>query len=335
MKFTAKYFDPEARGGNLQSDGRVAFRAGDQPEDLHVYNPKTILALNVALATRRPLLISGEPGSGKSTLARGAAAVLGWRYYKQMITSRTQAADLLWKYDTLRRLSDAQNRKQTLLPNQYYVEPGSLWWAFDPVTATQRGSQTEIALAHRVRDPDLGRNVTTPKNAVVLLDEIDKADPDVPNDLLEPLDLKEFTVRETNDRVRLSDDRDLLMILTTNGEREMPPAVLRRCVLLTLDPPNKEWFVTLADLRRGETDHELHEAVAGAVMDLRKAARKASLREPSTSEFLDALAVCDQLGIDTTSADWKNAKAWQEVRRTVLWKHSMEPKLDDSEDENE
>ena len=77
MKFTAKHFDPEARGGILQSDGRVAFRSGDRPEDLHVYDQKTILALNVALATRRPLLISGEPGSGKSTLARSAAAVLG------------------------------------------------------------------------------------------------------------------------------------------------------------------------------------------------------------------------------------------------------------------
>ncbi len=335
MKFTAKYFNPEARGGILQSDGRVAFRAGDNPEDLHVYDPKTILALNVALATKRPLLISGEPGSGKSTLARSAAAVLGWRYYKQMITSRTQAADLLWKYDTLGRLSAAQNPEETLLPPQYYVEPGTLWWAFDPKTATQRGIQIEIKPQHCVRDPDLGTNVTTPNNAVVLLDEIDKADPDVPNDLLEPFDLKEFTVRETNDRVSLTDDRDLLMILTTNGEREMPPAVLRRCVLLTLDPPDQDWFVTIADLRRGENDHALHQAVADAVMELRDAAHKASLREPSTSEYLDALAVCDELGIDTTSPGWKKAKAWEEVRRTVLWKHSTEPKIENSEDVDE
>jgi MoxR-like ATPase len=334
MKFTAKHFNPEARGGIPQSDGRVAFRAGDRPDDLHIYDPKMILALNVALATRRPLLISGEPGSGKSTLARSAAAVLGWRYYKQMITSRTQAADLLWKYDTLRRLNDAQNPKQALLPNQYYVEPGSLWWAFDPKTAAQRGTQMEIEAPHCVRDPDLGTNVTMRNNAVVLLDEIDKADPDVPNDLLEPFDLKQFTVRETNDRVRLSEDRDVLMIVTTNGEREMPPAVLRRCVMLTLDPPDKPWFVAIADLRRGKDHHTVHEAVAGAVMELREAARKASLREPSTGEYLDALAVCDQLGIDTASADWMNAEAWQEVRRTVLWKHSTEPKFDDGKDKS-
>jgi MoxR-like ATPase len=334
MRFTAKHFNPEACGGIPQSDGRVAFRAGDRPEDLHIYDPKTILALNVALATRRPLLISGEPGSGKSTLARSAAAVLGWRYYKQMITSRTQAADLLWKYDTLRRLSHAQNTEQKLLPDQYYVEPGSLWWAFDPKTAAQRGCQLEIEAQHCVRDPDLGTNVTMKNNAVVLLDEIDKADPDVPNDLLEPFDLKQFTVRETNDLVGLTNDRELLMILTTNGEREMPPAVLRRCVMLTLDPPDKPWFVAIADLRRGKQQHTLHEAVADSVMDLREAARKASLREPSTSEYLDALEVCDQLGIDTSSADWQNAEAWQEVRRTVLWKHSTEPKLEDREDQS-
>ena len=147
------------------------------------------------------MLISGEPGSGKSTLARSAAAVLGWRYYKQMITSRTQAADLLWKYDTLRRLSHAQNREQTLLPDQYYVEPGKLWWAFDPKTAAQRGKQLRIEAQHRVRDPDLGTNVTMRNNAVVLLDRIDKADPDVPAIYLRPPDLKQFTVRETNDLV--------------------------------------------------------------------------------------------------------------------------------------
>src|SRR5262245_27662651 len=274
MKFTAKHFDPQARGGKPQSGGRVAFRAGAQAEDLHVYDPRTILALNVALATRRPLLISGEPGSGKSTLARSAAAVLGWRYYKQMITSRTQAADLLGTFDTLRRLSDAQNPEQELLHNRYYIEPGTLWWAFDPASAAQRGVSGTINETQRVRDPDLGTNVTSRNNAVVLLDEIDKADPDVPNDLLEPFDLKEFTVRETNDRVRLTNGRDLLMILTTNGEREMPPAVLRRCVVLTLDPPDQAWFVAIADLRRGEKDHALHEAVASAVMDLRGAARK-------------------------------------------------------------
>jgi MoxR-like ATPase len=192
----------------------------------------------------------------------------------------------------------------------------------------------EVEPAQRVRDPDLGTNVTTRNNAVVLLDEIDKADPDVPNDLLEPFDLKEFTVRETNDRVRLTDNRDLLMILTTNGEREMPPAVLRRCVMLTLDPPDKDWFVAIADLRRGKDHHALHAAVAGAVMELREAARKAYLRQPSTSEYLDALAVCDQLGIDTASDNWKNAEAWREVRRTVLWKQSTGPKFEEEENQS-
>lgn len=333
MQFTARHFDPQARGGTAQSDGRVAFRAGPDPEDLHVYDRKTILALNVALATRRPLLISGEPGSGKSTLARSAAALLGWRYYKHMVTSRTQAADLLWTFDTLRRLSDAQNPKQVLLDNQCYIEPGKLWWAFDRDTAAERGSRTLGDVSLRLRDPDLATRVTAPDKAVVLLDEIDKADPDVPNDLLEPFDLKEFTVKETNDRIQLGEGRELLMILTTNGEREMPPAFLRRCVVLTLDPPDHAWFVAIADLRRGREQHALHVAVADAVMALREAARKAGLRQPSTSEYLDALEVCDQLGISAARADWQQDPAWQQVRRSVLWKQARDVAVDDDGDD--
>lgn len=324
MQFTARHFDPQARGGAAQSDGRVAFRAGPDPEDLHVYDRKTILALNIALATRRPLLISGEPGSGKSTLARSAAAMLGWRYYKHVVTSRTQASDLLWTFDTLRRLSDAQNPKQDLLDNQAYIEPGKLWWAFDRDSAAQRGSSALSDQSQRLRDPDLGTGPTEADKAVVLLDEIDKADPDVPNDLLEPFDLKEFTVKETNDRIRLGEGRELLMILTTNGEREMPPAFLRRCVVLTLDPPDRAWFVAIADLRRDQKHHALHVAVADAVMELRSAARKRGLREPSTSEYLDALEVCVQLGISTTQDDWQRDPAWLQVRRSVLWKQARD-----------
>lgn len=324
MKFTAKHFDPANRGGLPQGRGQLAFRAGGRAEDLHVYDPKTILALNVALATGRPLLISGEPGSGKSTLARSAAAVLGWRYYKQMITSRTQAADLLWTFDTLRRLSDAQNPGEIVADKQCYVEPGKLWWAFDPDSAAQRGHRLAIEAAQRVRDPDAGSSPVSHDNAVVLLDEIDKADPDVPNDLLEPFDLKEFTVRETNDRVQLSKGRQVLLMLTTNGEREMPPAFLRRCVVLTIDPPDLGWFVAIANLRRGTARHALHEAVAHEVMALRAAARTAGLREPSTSEYLDALAVCDELGIGNDAAGWQDAPVWQELRRMTLWKQSLD-----------
>jgi MoxR-like ATPase len=283
MNLDAKHFDPLKAGGTKIDDDTVWFRAGDLPEDVYVYKAKTILAVNLALATKRPLLISGEPGSGKSTLAKNVAVVLGWWYYKQMITSRVLASDLLWTFGALRRLSDANMPTQALLPKHCYVDPGTLWWAFDPNSAENRGSDEELASQYRARNPGIPRTKGDALNAVVLIDEIDKADPDVPNDLLEPFDLQAFTVRETNSRATAK--RELLLIITTNGERELPPAVLRRCVALTLDPPTEDWFVGIADRKYGDSEHSLHTAVAKEVMQLRKAAKQAGLREPSTGEY--------------------------------------------------
>ncbi len=321
MEFEPKHFSPLRAGGvKLDDGGTVAFHASNAPDDVYVYTPRTILALNVALATDRPLLISGEPGSGKSTLARNVAAVAGRWYYKETVTSRTRASDLLWTFDSLRRLSDASTPDQPLLGKRYYVDPGTLWWAFDPSSASQRGTSDKIEEPHRPRDPGVRRGQASGDRAVVLLDEIDKADPDVPNDLLEPFDLASFTVRETNDSVTAT--RDVLLILTTNGERELPPAFLRRCVTLTLEPPDEEWFVRIANRRHGEASEKLHRDVAGEVVKLRSAAARAGMRQPSTGEYLDALAACRELGITPRSGVWK------EVVKTVLWKHDREPDTD-------
>lgn len=331
MKYTRKYFDParwgtdktKALGGWLLDDGEsVAFRAGPKPQDVYVYTPSAMLAVNIALATGRPLLVSGEPGCGKSMLAHNVAAVLGWWYYKQMITSRIQAADMLWTFDALRRLNDANVPAKPLHDDQYYVNPGRLWWALNPGRALHRGLRDIPEESSRATDPgvcprDIDGRPTEDK-AVILLDEIDKADPDVPNDLLEALDLKRFTVRETNDDIEST--RDVLLVLTTNGERELPPAFMRRCVSITLKAPTLAWFVGIADSKFGVD--ALHLQVAEEVMKHRAAATKIGVREPSTGEFLDALAVCRHLGL-TPDSD-----AWREVAMSVLWKHEKIPDLE-------
>lgn len=317
MQYTRRHFDPLNAGGEELENNVVAFRAGDDPADLYLYPGRTILALNVALSTRRPLLISGEPGSGKSTLAQNAAAVLGWSYYKHMITSRTRATDLLYTFDSLRRLNDATTTDAQIKPDRYYVEPATLWWVFDPQSAGNRGTK-RIAKADRATDPVVSRGAAD--RAVVLLDEIDKADPDVPNDLLEPFDLRSFRVSETDDRIppgRAA--RDALLILTTNGERELPPAFMRRCVTLRLDDPDVDWFVKIADRRYRNGDHDLHEAVAEEVVRLRDAARQKRLRRAGTGEYLDALAACRELDLTTAH------HAWRDVAQSVLWKHEREP----------
>ena len=314
MRFTHKHFDPIAAGGEALKGGVVAYRAGDAPEDLYLYPERTILALNVALATGRPLLIAGEPGSGKSTLARNAAAILGWTYYKQMITSRTQASDLLYTFDTLRRLNDATTQGAELKPDHYYIDPATLWWAFDPATAANRGT-APLPADGRARDPAIIRGDAD--YAVALFDEIDKADPDVPNDLLEPFDIKSFRVRETDDPIRAV--REVLLILTTNGERELPPAFMRRCVTLTLDPPTVPWFVSIANKRYGDGDQKLHREIAKEVVRLRGEAKSRNLRPAGTGEYLDALAACRSLDVRTRH------RAWRDVAESVLWKHDRAP----------
>jgi MoxR-like ATPase len=328
MEFRRVYFDPAAKGGVPKEDG-VSFRSGDGPDDVYVFSHPAILALNVALATGRPLLVSGEPGSGKTSLARHCASVLGWWYYERVVTSRTQASDLLWSFDALRRLNDATLQGQTLLPPRHYVDPGPLWWAFDPETAAQRGtlplSPTDDG-GIEVRDPGVAPADGAAGRAVVLLDEIDKADPDVPNDLLEPFGSRSFTVRDTGDRVRAR--REVLLVLTTNGERELPPAFLRRCVVLTLEPPTAKWFVGIAERKLGSGDVALYRQVADRVMSLRAAAARMGLREPSTGEFLDAVAACRGLGVHGTS------QVFDAVTASTLWKHEKDPApVDDDRDD--
>lgn len=192
--YTKARFDPETlqpgRFKRVRDEGAEDWAydwgQGSGAERHFVFAEAAVLALNVAMATGRPLLVSGEPGCGKTSLARFAAQALGRRFYRETITSRTQASALQAGYDNLRRLSDAQVRRR-LKPEQAYVQPGMLWWALQPATATQRGL-APLDPRWRVAplvDPGLGAPDALP---VLLLDEIDKADPDVPNDLLEALD---------------------------------------------------------------------------------------------------------------------------------------------------
>jgi MoxR-like ATPase len=313
MTYEKRFFDPAADQIHSVTDahGNVSYRpAGGAPEDLYVYEPRMILALNLALATGRPLLISGEPGSGKSTLAKNVAAVLDWRFYKKVVTSRTQASDLMYSFDVLQRLNDAYTLGTDLRSKQHYIEPEVLWWAFDANSARQRGNSP---LDARAQATDPSPEAREP-HAVVLIDEIDKADPDVPNDLLDPFDVKTFTVKETNDAIALRPGSEILLILTTNGERELPRAFLRRCLTLRLREPDPEWLVGIANRRYGDEGSALHAKIAGEVEKLRTQAKVKDIRPPGTSEYLDALRICQKLTIDEQSP------VWSDVATSVLWK---------------
>ena len=313
--FVPKFFNPSGAPGAARSEsGEITVPVPGQAA--YVYADAIVLAVNVALATQRPLLVAGSPGTGKTTLAANVAHVLGWRFYPRVITSRTRARDLMWTFDALRRLADAQASAHagagSLRPREAYIEPQVLWWAFDAAGAAWRGAAPGAEGVRPAMDPCAGQSAVP---AVVLLDEIDKAEPDVPNDLLEALDTERFVVDELDPPRSIEARRDrVLMFVTTNGERELPAAFLRRCVVLKLERPSEDWLVSIADVRFGIEGNALHRSIARRMKALRDEAARQNLREPSTAEYLDALAACQRLGIDEASPQWKL------LEQSVLWK---------------
>ncbi|MFC7738755.1 AAA family ATPase [Roseomonas sp. GCM10028921] len=300
-----KRFDP-APPGAAEATSASAISLGDRgAADAYLFDDHATLAVNIALATGRPILVRGPSGAGKSSLARAVAAELGWSYVEAVVTSRTQARDLLWRVDHLRRLQDAQLGRLGI-DEAPYVAPGPLFWAFDPEAAwelmvtTERLSQVP---------PGLRRGVA---GTVALIDEIDKADPDVPNNLLEALGSLTFTVEELNRTVAARTPP--LTIVTTNEERDLPPAFLRRCVALTIAPASAARLAEIGRLHLPGLDPVLIEAVARLVVE-RGAAQG---MPPSAAEFLDMLRACRALGIGP------DEPSFLQVARMTLWKDNGE-----------
>lgn len=283
-----------------EPDRLIRSGSGGDDRDGRVYvyhKPEIELAVNVAWAANRPLLLSGPSGCGKSTLALNVALSLGWRYYEYVVTSRTEARDLLYRFDTIARLNDAQPGAQ-LKHVAAYIEPGVLWWAFDPESARERGGGGALPREQEARDPSKVSKdkLTDASRAVVLLDEIDKADIDVTNNLLVQLGSHQFIVEHTNAEVAAGNAP--LIFITTNGERELPPAFVRRCVTLELPPPTKDILLKVARalIPGGEQDEELFKQVAERVLAEAKQEERGGT-PPSTAEYLDTLRACLKLGI--------------------------------------
>jgi MoxR-like ATPase len=306
-------FDPAAPPTAF--DAERVLRRGDQaPADGYVYDAKGRIALgvNVALATGRPLLVRGRPGSGKSSLAADVARRLGWRYYENTITSRTRARELLWSFDAVRRLSDAT--AEGVRDQLAYVTPGVLWWAFAAKSAAARG-MTDDALASRGLGHLTDPSPRTGERAVVLLDEIDKADPDVPNDLLLPLGALRFTVAEVDDGPVVEAEAPPLVFITTNEERDLPRAFVRRCVVLTLPDPSSDRMIEIAEAHfGGQVPRERLEEVLSAYERIRKM-RAPEAHEPNLAEYLDAVAALTALGMREHSGD-----QWSELLELTLRK---------------
>jgi MoxR-like ATPase len=322
----------------LPADGILKRQSGQPSVEPYCFDDGIAIAVDVALATGRPLLVMGEPGSGKSRLADAVAAAQGWNLLSCIITSHTRLETLTADVDQLRRLHDAnvQRQGEALKPDGCYLNPGIFWWAFDPDSARHRGLGVDLARTYAAEldypGIDRGRGST-----VLLLDEIDKAEPDLPNDLLEPLDRRRFSLPDGiagARQIAAPADAILLTIITTNGERELPPAFIRRCVLLHLNPPElpedaspeareqadaraRERLVQIGCQHlppKDDAERARIEAIARLMHDLRTKAAEDRLRRPGTAEFLDAIRACDKLGVQVSPED----PVWRQLEQAVL-----------------
>jgi MoxR-like ATPase len=303
--------------------------AGSGPRQFHVFDGESISAIDTALAAQRPLLVRGEPGIGKSQLARAAALQLRRAYVQEVVDARTESRDLLWHYDAVARLAEAQlqGALKALEPGQErdvrkrlavtrYVRPGPLWWAFNWASARVQAREVDAGEpelpdagdAERRADP---RRRCDPANGcVVLIDEIDKAESDVPNGLLEALGAGQFLPLGGKHPV-VAKGPPPLVVITTNEERALPDAFLRRCMVLHLRLPSvkddPQAFKRLL-IERG-TAHfpEAGEALLQGAVDLlvedRKAAEQARrMPLPGQAEYLDLVRAVLRLAGDDTPA---------------------------------
>ena len=215
-----------------------------------------IVAVNAAVTLARPLLIKGEPGTGKTVLAQEIAGALGLRLIPWHIKSTTKAQQGLYEYDAVSRLRDSQLGDARVHDIANYIIRGKLWDAF-----------------------------TTDETVVLLIDEIDKADIEFPNDLLLELDRMEFHVYETGETVRAA--KRPLVIITSNNEKELPDAFLRRCFFHYIKFPDKETMVAIVAAHFPDLKKTLVEEALRLFFQMREV--PGLKKKPSTSELLDWL----------------------------------------------
>ena len=214
------------------------------------------VAVNAAVKLRRPLLVKGEPGTGKTVLAHEIAEALGAPLIEWHIKSTTRAVQGLYEYDAVARLRDGQLGDERVHDIRNYIKRGKLWDAF-----------------------------TSPTLPVLLIDEIDKADIEFPNDLLQELDRMEFHVYETNETVK-ADDRPVVVI-TSNNEKELPDAFLRRCFFHYIRFPDRDTMSAIIDVHFPGIQKLLVSRALDIFYDIREV--PGLKKKPSTSELLDWL----------------------------------------------
>ena len=233
--------------------------------DEYVVTNELMNAVNVSIALQKPLLIKGEPGTGKTMLAEAISKSLGMELIIWGIKSTTKAQEGLYVYDTVQRLYDSQFGEGNVGDIKQYIKLGKLGEAFN-----------------------------SDKQVVLLIDEIDKADLEFPNDLLWELDKMEFYINETKETIRTK--HRPIVIITSNAEKELPDAFLRRCIFHYIEFPDQEKMAEIIKVHFGDIDRKLQEKSLDAFYEIRK--MDSIQKKPSTSELLDWIQALMISGVD-------------------------------------
>jgi len=221
-------------------------------------------AVNCALSLERPLLVKGEPGTGKTLLAQSIAESMGLDLIHWPVKSTTRAQDGLYVYDTVQRLYEARFGEGDVKDIRRYIKLGPL-----------------------------GRAFASSQRQVLLIDEVDKADLEFPNDLLHEIDRMRFIIPETGDEV-VATQRPVV-IITSNNEKELPDAFLRRCVFHFIDFPDQELMKRIVRVHHPKVDDAIVDQAVVAFYELRQVPRLR--KRPSTSELVDWITVLMQSGV--------------------------------------
>ncbi|NNU16908.1 MoxR family ATPase [Parvularcula sp. ZS-1/3] len=233
------------------------------------------VAVNAAVTLERPLLVKGEPGTGKTVLAKEVADSLGAPLIEWHVKSTTKAAQGLYEYDAVARLRDSQLGEEKATDVANYIKRGKLWEAF-----------------------------TSDVRPVLLIDEIDKADIEFPNDLLQELDRMEFYVYETGETVKAA--QRPIIIITSNNEKELPDAFLRRCFFHYIQFPDAETMKSIVDVHYPNIKQDLVRLGLTRFYELRET--PGLKKKPSTSELLDWLKLLMVEDVDMSVLREKDAR---------------------------